>query len=119
MSRLNIFQRFSQKENTITDNVLLLFSHLYENSPSIYNEFFSQIFEDDNLYSVSPSFRQQLGKGGKGIIDGNITSKSSSIVIETKRHGLESITKLLKYTDRFNNEDSMILLQHLSMRTKS
>lgn len=113
MARLNIFQRFSKQENTVTNNVLLLFSRLYEYSPTVYNQFFRQLFENENLYSITPQFRQQVGKGGKGVIDGQITSKSSSIVIETKRYGTEKIDELIKYADRFKKEDIKILL-HLS-----
>jgi len=113
MANLNIFQKYSQKENAITNNVLLLFSLLYENNPIIYNQFFDLLFEEENLYDVTPTFTQQVGKSKNGIIDGFINTPSSKIVIETKKSSLENIDKLLKYTDRFDNEDKMILI-HLS-----
>ena len=118
MANLNIFQKYSQKENAVTNNVLLLFSLLFENNPIIYNQFFNQLFDDENSYDVTPSFSQQVGKGGKGTIDGFIHTPSSKIVIETKKHTLEEIDKLLKYLDRFDNEDKMVLI-HLSNQVYS
>jgi len=113
MATLNIFQQYSQQENTITNNVLSLFPRLYENNPALYEQFCSGLFGDANIYSIMPSFRQQVGQGGAGIIDGHITCKSSIIVIETKKQGKENIDKLLSYCDRFKSVDSKILL-HIS-----
>ncbi len=39
MSEIHYFQRYSQKENVITNNTLLLFSRLYNHSPQKFNLF--------------------------------------------------------------------------------
>lgn len=113
MGTLNIFQQYSQEENTITNNALLLFSRLYENNPQVYEDFINGLLGDENIFSVVPNFQQQVGRGGNGIVDGHIESKSSMIIIETKISGKDSRSKLLSYCDRFKDSDSKILL-HLS-----
>ena len=39
MATLNQYQRYSQKENATTNNVLLMLSNLYEQSPELYEEY--------------------------------------------------------------------------------
>lgn len=109
MSTINQFQQYSQKENVTTNNILLMFSLLYEINPKYYNAIISSLIEDSNSYDVLPEFKQQVGNNGNGIIDGHIVVKSSSIIIETKLHGVEWIDKLIKYTDTFPDHGSKIL----------
>jgi len=113
MATLNQFQKYSQGENTITNNILLMLSSLYEINPRYYEEFIRGITEDSNNYEVIPSFLQQVNNKGNGFIDGHIQIKSSRIIIETKIHGLEWIKKLLKYTDSFKKYEYKLLF-HLS-----
>lgn len=113
MATINQFQQYSQPENVITNNVLLMLSLLYELNPRYYNEYISAIVDDTNLYSVIPDFKQQRGNEGNGVIDGFIEMKASKIIIETKIHHLEDVDKLIKYTDSFNRDDKKILF-HLS-----
>jgi hypothetical protein len=113
MATINQFQQYSQSENVITNNVLLMLSLLYEISPRYYEEYISGLIEDIYYYSIIPNFEQQRGNAGNGIIDGFIEMKSSKIIIETKVHGLEIVEKLVKYTDSFS-KDEIRLLFHLS-----
>lgn len=113
MATLNRFQQYSQPENVVTNNILLMLSNLYDINPRYYDEMISSLVEDTNFYSVIPNFRQQVGNSGNGIIDGHIVMKRSSIIIETKLYTLESIDKLIKYTDSFKSDDAKILF-HLS-----
>ena len=39
MTVLNQFQHYSQSENTVTNNVLLMLSNLYEINPNYYEEY--------------------------------------------------------------------------------
>ncbi|MDQ3846152.1 MAG: hypothetical protein M3342_19415, partial [Bacteroidota bacterium] len=91
----------SQGENTVTNNVLLMLSNLYEINPKYYEEFIKGLTEDSDQYEVIPIFRQQVGNRGNGIIDGHIQVKASKIIVETKLHGLEWINKLVKYSQSF------------------
>lgn len=113
MAVLNQFQHYSQGENTVTNNILLMLSNLYEINPKYYEEFVKGLTEDSDQYEVIPSFRQQIGNRGNGIIDGHIQIKASKIIIETKLHGLEWIDKLLKYSQSFDPNEYKLLL-HLS-----
>lgn len=113
MAVLNQFQHYSQSENTVTNNVLLMLSNLYQINPKYYEEFIKGLVEDTDQYEVIPSFRQQVGNRGDGIIDGHIQIKASRIILETKLHGLEWIDKLVKYSKSFDPNEYKILL-HLS-----
>ncbi|MBI1266732.1 MAG: hypothetical protein GC193_04775 [Cryomorphaceae bacterium] len=113
MAVLNQFQQYSQGENTVTNNVLLMLSNLYEINPKYYEDFIKGLTEDYDQYEVIPSFRQQIGNRGNGIIDGHIQIKASKIIIETKLHGLEWINKLVKYSESFDQNEYKLLL-HLS-----
>lgn len=113
MAVLNQFQHYSQGENTVTNNVLLMLSNLYEISPKYYEEYIKGLTEDSGQYEVLPTFRQQIGNRGNGIIDGHIEIKASRIIIETKLHGLEWIDKLVKYSKSFEPNEYKLLF-HLS-----
>lgn len=115
MAVLNQFQQYSQGENTVTNNVLLMLSNLYEINPKYYEEYIRGLTEDVDSYEVIPSFLQQVNNRGNGIIDGHIQVRASKIIIETKLHGLEWIDKLLKYSDSFD-EHEFKLLFHLSSK---
>lgn len=113
MATLNQFQQYSQGENTVTNNVLLMFSLLYEINPRYYEEYINGLIEDNEYYQVIPFFNQQINNRGNGFIDGHIKIKPSTIIIETKISGLEWIEKLLKYTDSFSKDETQLLF-HLS-----
>jgi hypothetical protein len=113
MAVLNQFQQYSQGENTVTNNVLLMLSALYEINPKYYEEYIRGLTEDSDRYEVIPSFLQQVNNRGNGIIDGHIQLRASKIIIETKLSGLELIEKFLKYSDSFD-ENEFKLLFHLS-----
>jgi hypothetical protein len=117
MAVLNQFQQYSQGENTVTNNVLLMLSNLYEINPKYYEEFIRGLTEDSN-YEVIPIFRQQVGNKGGGIIDGHIQVKATKIIIETKLHGLEWINKLVKYGNSFEKNEFSLLF-HLSAKRYS
>ncbi len=118
MAVLNQFQQYSQGENTVTNNVLLMLSNLYEINPKYYEEYIRGLTEDVDRYEVIPSFLQQVNNRGNGIIDGHIQVRASKIIIETKLHGLEWIDKLLKYSDSFDDNEFKLLF-HLSSKKYS
>lgn len=113
MALINQFQTYSQKENAVTNNVLLMLSRLYQISPVHYADYIAAITDTSDGYEVIPSFKQQVGNRGNGIIDGFIQLPASKIIIETKLNSLELKGKLLKYTESFDRADHKILL-HLS-----
>lgn len=108
MSEIHYFQRYSQKENVITNNTLLLFSRLYNQSPYKFNLFLNELTNDLDI-NVGISFNQQT-KGKNSIPDGSITQESFKIAIETKLSEKFSISQLVNHLDSFKNEKYSILL---------
>lgn len=118
MALLNQFQTYSQKENAVTNNILLMLSRLYQISPRYYEDYLAAITDDSEGCKVVPSFAQQVGNHGNGIIDGFIHLPASKVIIETKLSSLEIKAKLLKYTDSFEAGEHKVLL-HLSSHVYS
>ena len=112
--RISQFQKYSQRENTVTNNVLLMLSRLNDLNIGYYKSIIERLNEgsEQQYYYPQPIFSQQVGMG-KGIIDGHIEVKSSKIVIETKLNSKEFIGKLIKYGKVFS-ENSQNQLWHLS-----
>jgi hypothetical protein len=113
MADIHYFQRYSKKENVVTNNTLLLLSRLYHYSPAVCENVLNALLDDENL-SIGPSFRQQEGgtsKDGPGSIpDGTISQPSFRVVIETKIKGDPSTGDLVRHLNRFQNADQKILL---------
>ena len=107
MSRISQFQKYSQKENTVTNNVLLMLSRLY-NIKIEYYESLVNLINNDSDYFPYPIFNQQR-KEKKGIFDGRIEIKASKIIIETKLYGKDFKEKLMQYTEGFSSESKNFL----------
>lgn len=112
--KISQFQKYSQKENTVTNNVLLMLSRLNDLNIGYYKSIIERLNEGNiqQYYFPQPIFSQQV-KIEKCIIDGHIEVKASKIVIETKLNSKEFIEKLIKY-GRVFNENSQNQLWHLS-----
>lgn len=111
--RISQFQKYSQKENTVTNNVLLMLSRLNDIKTEYYKDLIQTINESED-YFPSPIFGQQIGVQS-GIIDGYIEVKASKIVIETKLSNKELIEKLTKYAIKFSTH-SQNYLWHISTK---
>ena len=113
MANVHYFQRYSQKENVVTNNTLLLLSRIYHYSPATYENLLNSTLDDVDL-TVGPSFSQQEGgrnQDGTGSIpDGTISQASFRVVIETKLHGDAYASQLVRHLDRFQNADTQVLL---------
>lgn len=115
MSNIHYFQRYSQKENMVTNNTMLLFSRLYHHDTNQFNTFIKTLFEESEHFlnhhdfDMTINFMQQ--KRGEGSIpDAFIKQQSFKIVIETKLYGQENLQQLKKHCESFSNEDWQILL---------
>lgn len=97
MSRIHYFQRYSQKENVITNNTLLLLARLYEESPKKFKIFLNELLGEEVFVGVI--FDQQ-SKAKSSVPDGLIRQSSFNIVIEAK------------VGDNFNYQQ---LINHLSV----
>lgn len=114
--RISQFQKYSQKENTVTNNVLLMFSRLNDLNVNYYKSIIERLNEgnENQNYFPQPIFTQQVGIAN-GIIDGQIEVKSSKILIETKLDHKEFQNKLVKYGKVFF-QNCQNQLWHLSSK---
>lgn len=108
MSSIHYFQRYTQKENVATNNTLLLFSRLYQHSPSKFKVFLAELLEDKDI-EVGVQFSQQLKSKGS-IPDGAVFQSSFKIVIETKMHSNFSLSQLQAHLADFSDEKYKVLL---------
>lgn len=109
MSSLHYFQRYSQKENVVTNNTLLLFSRLYAYKPSQLEAFLQEILKDAPI-EVGVSFQQQTKLKAGSVPDGTLTQASFKVVIETKLYNSHEIGQLTSHLNAFDKEDKKILL---------
>ena len=116
MGFINPFQLYSKREDTITNNILLLLSNLYRINPKIYELFINSVLPENINYEVIPVFTQQKSQKEGGIIDGHIQTKATKIIIETKITGLDNTKKLINYCKNENPSETNILI-HISHST--
>lgn len=84
MTGVHFFPRYSQKENTVTNNTLLFFSRVYSYKPQLLESLFNSALEDQDLViNVGLSFSQQSRSQGS-IPDAVISQDPFQIVVETK-----------------------------------
>ena len=104
------FQRYSQKENVVTNNTLLLLSRVYQFSPLRFERLINKLIEDDNHeLTIGPSFTQQT-VGTSSVPDGCISQSSFKLLVETKLNGNLNTDQLKRHLDCFSNEHQKILL---------
>jgi hypothetical protein len=82
MSRIHYFQRYSHRENAVTNNTLLLLSRVYADSPLRFSAVLAKLLDDDRI-PVGVMFEQQK-RSSVSIPDGFIEQQAFRIVIETK-----------------------------------
>lgn len=113
MSDIHYFQRYSQRENVVTNNTLLFLSRIYHYSPASFEKLFRSVLDDIDV-SIGPSFAQQKGgrssDGSGSIPDGMITQPSFRVAIETKLYDNADADQLIRHLDRFQNADIRVLL---------
>jgi hypothetical protein len=108
MNKVHYFQRYSQKENVVTNNTLLLFSRLYNDSPIKFSQFLNGLTNGLDI-NVGINFNQQE-KGNGSTPDGAIVQESFKITIETKLSDMFNKSQLLQHLKSFKNESSQILI---------
>jgi len=106
MRTVSYFSPYKQSENTVTNAVLLLLSHIHRAAPDIFESFLKDIAGED--ITVGPIFANQEAKpGSKSIVDAIIRQTPIEINIETKiTHGDSLDTDQLKrHAEGMNRED--------------
>lgn len=108
MQPIHFFQRFSQKENVVTNNTMLLLSRLYQYSPNIFYKYLEEILPDyPNETGVL--FRTQV-KQQRSVPDAIISQKSFKIVIETKLKASFTLNQLQRHIKDLQQDKSDIKL---------
>src|SRR5437870_2672199 len=84
MENLFYFQRYSTKENWVTNNTLLLLKRLQQFSPAKFQVALSNIFDQSQVsFEVGVKFHQQV-KVRDSVLDGRLTQQGFMIAVETK-----------------------------------
>lgn len=110
MSGIHYFPRYSQKENMVTNNTLLLFNQLYNNSTDKFKRLINLILEESGIeIDTTVTFKQQE-KGKGSIPDAIIEQESFKVVIETKLYGQQNIEQLANHFNYFSHEDKQVFL---------
>lgn len=113
MSRVHYFQRYSQRENVVTNNTLLLFSRLHIERPTLFDRVLNGLLkleEEVVRLPVGPTFQQQTRSGDGGIPDGDITQTGWRVLIETKLGNGFTQTQVDGHLKKFNKGERKLLL---------
>jgi hypothetical protein len=110
MSHIHYFQRYSQKENVVTNNTLLLLSRLNRFNSQRFQGFLSELLEEAPPVEVGVTMEQQKKTGDGSVPDGFITQESFKIVIESKLHEAFSVGQLQSHLNTFEEESLQILI---------
>lgn len=87
MSDISYFQRFSQAENHVTNNTLLILRHVYRNSQTKLEALLHALVADENLdVPIGLSFKQQT-RESHSVPDAYISQASFNLYIEAKMDG--------------------------------
>jgi hypothetical protein len=109
MSSVHYFPRYSQRENAVTNNVLLLLSRLYEYRPDLLQAAIGELIENDSI-QVGPTIHQQQRIKKGTIPDGEIYQPSFRLIVETKAGSPWLAEQLIGHLNAFKNEDTQVLL---------
>ena len=113
MSNVFYFPRYSQRENFVTNNALLLMYRLYEASRRQYQIFLEHLLEesaDVPIQAIGFRLQQQISSG-TSVLDGYLHQSEVRIGIETKSTGAPFRSdQLLNHLDRFPDGGSGYLL---------
>ena len=110
MSKVHYFPRYSQRENVITNNTLLLLNLLYKERPALFEDVLNLLFGGQEELSVGIQVSQQ-GRIHKGTVpDAMLSQASFRVVIETKRGTDFTRDQLLGHLKGFGHETTKVLL---------
>lgn len=84
MTKVSYFQRFSQKENHLTNNTLLVLRFIYQKSPFKLEAVLSELVGEN--IDIGPNFEQQI-RESSSTPDAVISQRPLQLFIETKLHG--------------------------------
>lgn len=113
MATTHQFQRYSQPENVVTNNVLLLLRRLYELKPQKFERVLSLLMADQTEagreLEVGPRFRQQI-RGPERVADGLISQQGFDILIETKLGNAFDPAQAIGHLAQVSNSPNAVVL---------
>lgn len=103
MGKVHIFQRYSQRENWVTNNTLLFLSRLQDYNNKKFEKVINAILQENNLIlNIGVNFSQQ-GRGANSVPDGIISQDEFKIAIETKLFDNFSLDQLKNHVKTLSN----------------
>ena len=124
MREISFFQQYSQRENHLTNNTLLIVRHFYLRYPQKLKEILFgllDIEEDVNIdinINVGPVFWQQI-RGSHSVPDALISQKSLEIYFEVKRVGGLRESQIENHIKSIKNENDLSGTKILFALTKN
>lgn len=112
MSTIHYFQRYSSRENWVTNATLLLFSRLYHFDRKKFEVSINLMLGTEAAVETDVVFAQQVGgESGKNIIDGLLYQPSFRIAIETKLFDNQYEEQLKRHLESLRpSADTKVLL---------
>jgi hypothetical protein len=105
MTDVHYFQRFSKKEDVVTNNTLLLLSRLQHHDLRIFETVLKSVSELEDL-RVGANITQQESSPSKRIADGVLRQPSFHIVVETKLADSFNLDQLAGHLSAFDTSSA-------------
>lgn len=111
MSEIHYFPRYSQAENFVTNNTLLLLLRLFQYSRFKFERFMELLCADQDVQLATSwlQFSQQKGTG-RSVLDGFIAQDSVKIAVETKLGDTFDRNQLERHLEVFGDEQHKLLI---------
>jgi hypothetical protein len=108
MSTTHQFQRYSSKENVVTNNTLRLLGEVHDAGTKRLEELLSSVIDGISV-DLSLQMSQQES-GPKSVPDGRLSQPRFQLVLETKRGGTFDEDQLKRHLEAFDGEGQEVLL---------
>ena len=111
MADVHYFPRYTQRENFVTNNTLLLFQRLYDYNLRKFGKFLMELKEDLDSFSdlLGLHINQQI-RTGNSVPDGFIVQHPLKIVVETKMHEGFSGSQLRRHLNTNQEHPDLVLM---------
>ncbi|MDE0157988.1 MAG: hypothetical protein OXI88_18025 [Gammaproteobacteria bacterium] len=107
MPKIHYFQRYSSKENAITNNTLQLLGRIYSYSPLKASQFLTDLTGESIEIGIEIN-QQERGDGA--VPDGQVIQRSFKVLIEAKVDTSPDIEQLIRHSETFSKKDEHNIL---------
>ena len=107
MPKIHYFQRYSSKENTVTNNTLQLLGRIYNYSPLKASQFLTELTGEPIEIGIEIN---QQERGRESAPDGQVIQRSFKLLIEAKVDTGPDTDQLIRHSKTFSGEYQKILL---------